>query len=54
MLGGKGTQSLPDGSIYEGDWVGDSRHGKGKLTLFNGDIYEGNWVDDKYRYDHQG
>eukprot|EP00441_Pelagodinium_beii_P031394 CAMPEP_0197636308 /NCGR_PEP_ID=MMETSP1338-20131121/11855_1 /TAXON_ID=43686 ORGANISM="Pelagodinium beii, Strain RCC1491" /NCGR_SAMPLE_ID=MMETSP1338 /ASSEMBLY_ACC=CAM_ASM_000754 /LENGTH=893 /DNA_ID=CAMNT_0043208519 /DNA_START=51 /DNA_END=2733 /DNA_ORIENTATION=- len=34
-------QTLADGSVYEGEWVGTVRHGKGKLTLEDGSTYEG-------------
>jgi len=44
---GKGVQTWPSGSKYEGDWVEDQSNGKGKLTHANGDIYEGDWINDK-------
>jgi len=34
-------QTLADGSIYTGDWVGTVRHGKGKLFFDDGTTYEG-------------
>ena len=30
-----------DGSIYEGEWRDDMRHGKGRHIFANGDVYEG-------------
>ena len=36
-----------DGSLYEGDWVNNKRHGSGRLIYINGDCYEGDWHEDK-------
>ncbi|CAE7431830.1 ALMA4 [Symbiodinium natans] len=35
------AQTLADGSIYEGEWVGPVRHGRGVLTLPDGSSYAG-------------
>ena len=40
---GNGAQYWPDGSVYEGSWVGDKANGKGRLIHANGDVYEGMW-----------
>jgi hypothetical protein len=45
---GKGSDTLEDGSSYEGDWKKDQKHGTGKFTHKpDGSVYEGAWVDDK-------
>ena len=44
---GKGVQTWPDGSKYEGYWKNDMANGKGRLIHADGDVYEGDWVDDK-------
>jgi hypothetical protein len=36
-----------DGSVYEGDFVGDKFHGKGKMTFADGGVYEADYVDNK-------
>ena len=35
-----------NGDIYEGEFLGDLRHGKGKFIWPNGDIYEGDYIKD--------
>lgn len=50
-LSGKGTYTWADGTVYEGDYVGDKMHGRGKYTKANGNFYEGEWVQDK-RHGH--
>lgn len=42
---GRGTQTWPDGTVYNGNWVSGAAHGKGKLTKADGSGYEGNWVE---------
>lgn len=43
---------LPDGRSYEGQWVGQHRHGSGKETSQFGDFsYEGNFKNDSYSGD---
>ena len=37
---GKGKHSRPDGSVYDGDWKNDKKHGRGKYVYGNGDTYE--------------
>ena len=44
---GRGIQTWPDGSKYEGYWKNDMANGKGRLIHADGDVYEGEWVDDK-------
>lgn len=48
---GKGSQSYPDGTLYEGDWAGGNRHGHGVLSKNCGHgiqarIYTGMWKED--------
>ena len=40
-MNGQGKIIFPNGEIYEGGFLHNSRHGKGKLTYPNGEIYEG-------------
>jgi len=40
---GFATITLPDGGIYEGNWLNKKFHGFGKLVKSNGDKFEGNW-----------
>ena len=45
---GTGTYiSAIDGSIYEGSWHNDKKHGKGKHTLKTGEYYDGDWVESR-------
>jgi multiple sugar transport system permease protein len=44
---GKEKLTLPDGSVYEGDFVNGELHGKGKKTYPDGMVYEGDWVNGK-------
>lgn len=44
---GKGTQYLPDGSVYVGDFKRGKKHGRGVMTYSNKDSYEGNWNEDR-------
>lgn len=46
---GNGKMRYNNGSIYEGDWFNDIRHGKGKFYLSNNShIYEGDFENDEY------
>lgn len=38
------TVSYSDGSKYEGEFLGDVKHGRGKLTWSDGAVYEGDWL----------
>jgi len=38
---GKGRISYTDGSVYEGEWVKERRHGPGQLTSAAGDVFQG-------------
>jgi len=40
------AKTYADGSVYEGDWRDDKKHGWGEMMCADG-IYEGNWRDDK-------
>ncbi|CAM9639304.1 unnamed protein product, partial [Choristocarpus tenellus] len=43
---GMGTLYLPNGDIYEGQWLFDKKEGPGRfLYLSTRKIYEGEWVD---------
>ena len=44
---GRGCQTWPDGSLYEGYWKENKTTGKGRLIHADGDVYEGDWFDDK-------
>ena len=35
-----------NGSIYDGQWKDDKRHGDGKMIYYNGYIYEGEFEND--------
>ena len=36
-----------NGSLYDGEWENDVRHGEGILTAKNGDVeHNGSWKDD--------
>jgi len=37
------TETMSDGSIYEGDMFGYMKQGRGKLTYPDGKYYEGEW-----------
>jgi hypothetical protein len=41
-----GSCTYDNGNHYEGEWVGDKRHGWGLLTAADGDVYEGEWAED--------
>jgi hypothetical protein len=37
-----------NGSLYDGEWKNDFKHGEGILTVENGDVqHNGIWRDDK-------
>eukprot|EP01032_Pedospumella_encystans_P018643 gene18643-biopygen15186 len=38
---GKGQIKYPDGSVYEGEWLKEKRHGAGRLTSAAGEVFEG-------------
>lgn len=42
-MSGKGTATLPDGSIYEGEFKNSLFEGSGRFTWPSGDVYSGNW-----------
>jgi len=44
---GEGHCRYTDGSVYEGEWLRDLRHGMGCLTLRDETTYQGQWQDDK-------
>ena len=39
---------FPSGSVYEGEFRQEKRHGKGTYTFPDGRLYEGDWNDDKF------
>jgi hypothetical protein len=41
---GFGAQDFSDGSVYEGAWLQDARHGVGVFTTATGSCYAGTWV----------
>ena len=50
-LNGKYEVEFDHGTIYEGDWKDNKKHGKGKLTFYNNGtvslVYEGDYQNDK-------
>ena len=36
----------PDGTLYQGYWQNDLKHGQGMIIFNNGDIYEGSMEQD--------
>ena len=38
---GQGTETYADGSVYQGDWLGDKIDGT--MTYADGSVYEGSW-----------
>ena len=44
---GKGQQTWPDGSMYEGYWLDNKANGQGRLIHADGDVYTGEWQNDK-------
>ncbi|WMJ75543.1 hypothetical protein RCC89_20620 [Cytophagaceae bacterium ABcell3] len=47
LASGMGTGIFETGSIYEGEWKNNQRHGKGFQKFKNGEVYEGDWRNDK-------
>jgi hypothetical protein len=43
----RSEHKFPDGTIYEGEWLGSKKHGQGKLTFTDGGTYDGEWKDNK-------
>ena len=43
---GFGVQTWPDGSVYEGYFFNNLRHGKGRLVYSSLDVYNGDWHED--------
>ncbi len=39
-----------NGSVYQGKWENDKKHGKGKVTEANGSVYHGDWTEDLIQY----
>lgn len=35
------------GSVCDGSWVENNKHGQGKVTWPNGEVYTGSWQNDK-------
>ena len=46
-MNGQGTETLPDGAKYIGEWKNGKSNGQGTFTLSDGRKYEGEWKDDK-------
>ena len=44
---GRGLQTWPDGTVYEGHWKGGKANGRGRLIHAEGDVQEVDWVDGK-------
>lgn len=43
--GDNGIMEWPDGTVYEGSWKDDKRHGNGTFTWPDGREYTGEWVE---------
>jgi hypothetical protein len=43
----RGTYTYPDGTIYDGEWKDNKRHGQGVWTRPDGTRYAGEWENDK-------
>lgn len=41
------TEKFEQGSLYEGQKLGNMRHGKGKFYYQDGGYYDGSWVQNK-------
>lgn len=37
--------TYPDGTVYNGEWEENKRHGQGVYTYKNGDFYDGSWKE---------
>ena len=44
MKHGKGLETYPNGSVYQGEFVNGKREGKGFFKWPNGEEYDGEWV----------
>lgn len=44
---GRGVQTWPDGTTYEGHWKNGKANGRGRLIHAEGDVQEVDWVDGK-------
>lgn len=44
---GRGVQTWPDGTVYEGHWKNGKANGRGRLIHAEGDVQEVDWVDGK-------
>ncbi len=51
MRHGAGREKYSDGSVYEGNWSCDKKHGRGVYAYGGrsnkGDVYEGSFYEDK-------
>jgi hypothetical protein len=46
-IDGLGKFEYFDGSIYEGNWKENKKHGRGKFIETNGEsVYNGEWMND--------
>jgi hypothetical protein len=46
MRSGKGLLTFTDGGVFEGQWLGDKKHGIGVYSYSCGDVYTGQFVSD--------
>ena len=44
MKNGSGIYTFSDGTLYEGGFKDDKRHGMGKLSFTNGGFYHGKFI----------
>ncbi len=41
-------KTFEDGSVYDGEWIGENKDGYGIFTWADGSIYEGNYLQRKF------
>jgi len=52
MFNGRGTQTWPDGTEYNGQFKDNKKHGQGVYTSKeDGTVYKGPFVDNQYEGD---
>jgi hypothetical protein len=44
---GRGRMVYADGTVYDGGWLADARHGTGTISHIHGMLFHGNWKNNK-------